>query len=190
MARRKPNPLKQGLKAAKNINVVDNPEEETFETPVEKPIDVSTEQVVDTLDEEIVDTAVVENKSSHTSLSASEKSAPHTTLRKSRSKDEARSATDLRTGFPPQDTVVRRGRGRPPGKKSDPKTTQAGGYVDEDLYLDVQITLTQLKRRFTKRSEVNVSTLMGALFSYFQGLSADEQEAFLREHSEIDNDEK
>ncbi len=189
MARRKPNPLKQGLKAAKNINVVDNPAEETLETPVEKPVDVSNKQIVDTLNEEIVDTSLVENKSSRISKSASEKSASSTS-KSSQSKDGARSATERRTGFLPSDTVVRRGRGRPPGKKSDPKTIQAGGYVDEDLYLDVQITLTQLKRRFTKRSLVNVSTLMGALFSYFQGLSADEQEAFLREHSEIDNDEK
>ena len=110
--------------------------------------------------------------------------------RTTRSKEEARNTTDKLTGFPPQDTVGRKGRGRPPGKKSDPKTTQAGGYVDDDLYLDVQTTLTQLKRRFTKRSEVNVSTLMGALFSYFQGLSADEQESFLRKYSEIDNYEK
>ena len=172
MARRKPNPLKQGLKAAKNINVIDNPAEETLETTVEKPMDVSTEPIVAPLDEEIVDTSDSENQPTHTSKSASEKSAPPTS-RKPRSKD-----------YP------RRGRGRPPGKKSDPKTTQAGGYVDEDLYLDVQITLTQLKRRFTKRSLVNVSTLMGALFSYFQDLSADEQEAFLREHSEINNDEE
>ncbi len=191
MARKKTNPLKLGLKAAKNINVVDNPAEEALDTTVEEPMNVSTEQIVDTPSKEIVDTSVAENKPPRISKSsATEKNAPPAMM-KPRTKDGARSATDdLRMSFPPQDTVVRRGRGRPPGKKSDPKTTQAGGYVDEDLYLDVQITLTQLKRRFTKRSEVNVSTLMGALFSYFQGLSADEQESFLREHSEIDNDEE
>ena len=187
MARRKTNPLKQGLIAAKNINVVDNPAEESM--------DVSTEQIVDTPPEEIVDTSVVENKFPRISKSTATEKSASPASRLTRSKDGARSATELRTGHvraspsSPSDTVVRRGRGRPPGKKSDPKTTQAGGYVDEDLYLDVQITLAQLKRRFTKRSEVNVSTLMGALFTYFQGLSADEQESFLREHSEIDNDD-
>lgn len=159
MARRKPNPLKQGLKAARNINVVDNPATDALDTSVEEPIDVSSEQIVDSPPKMIVDTSIAEK-------------IPPSASRKSQSKN-----------------VVRRGRGRPPGKKSDPKTTQAGGYVDEDLYLDVQITLTQLKRRFNKRSEVNVSTLMGALFTYFQSLSADEQESFLREYSEIDNED-
>ncbi len=190
MARKKTNPLKLGLKAAKNINVVDNPAAEALDTTVEEPMNVSTEQIADTSSEETVDTSVAENKlPSISKSSATEKSATPAS-RKTRSKEEARNTTDKLTGFPPQDTVGRKGRGRPPGKKSDPKTTQAGGYVDEDLYLDIQITLTQLKRRFTKRSEVNVSTLMGALFSYFQGLSADEQESFLRKYSEIDNYEE
>lgn len=154
---RKNNPLKQGLKAARNINVVDNPAEEALETTVDESSSVSTEQ-------EVIDTPVKEKKST-----------------------TDKSMTESPTKTSKQNT--HRKRGRPPGKKSDPKTTQAGGYVNEDLYLDVQITLTQLKRKFTKRSEVNVSTLMGALFSYFQGLSKTEQEAFLREHSDIDNND-
>lgn len=156
---RKNNPLKQGLKAARNINVVDNPAEEALETTVDESSSVSTEQ-------EVIDNPVKEKKST-----------------------TDKSMTESPTKTSKQNTHRRRGRGRPPGKKSDPKTTQAGGYVNEDLYLDVQITLTQLKRKFTKRSEVNVSTLMGALFSYFQGLSKSDQEAFLRQYSEIDNND-
>ncbi|MDJ0596127.1 MAG: hypothetical protein QNJ72_40130 [Pleurocapsa sp. MO_226.B13] len=153
MARKKSNPLKQGLKAARNINIVDNP---------------ATEEVETTVDE-----SKSEQKASDTQYEKSPKP----------SVDQKNS-----TNLTQKNNTVKRGRGRPPGKKSDPKTTQAGGYVDEDLYLDVQITLTQLKRKFTKRSEVNVSTLMSALFSYFQSLSKSEQEAFLRQYSDIDND--
>lgn len=160
MAKPKVNPLKLGLKAAKNISVADLSTEEATQTTGEKPIDVSNRQIKDAFDEEIV-----EDKSTS---EESASSIPKTARNKER---------------------TRRGRGRPPGKKSDPKTTQAGGYVDEDLYLEVQITLTQLKRRFTKRSYVNVSTLMGALFGYFQDLSADEQEVFLRKYSDIDSSE-
>lgn len=168
MARKKNNPLSQGLKAAKNINVVDNPAEEALETTVDKSLNVATEQdVISTPVEKLSEPSVVEKTS--------------TTFQ---------SATNLQTDLTLKSNAVRRGRGRPPGKKSNPKTTQAGGYVDEDLYLDVQITLTQLKRKFTKRSYVNVSTLMGALFSYFQSLSKSEQEAFLRQYSDIDNDDK
>ena len=168
MPRKKSNPLKQGLKAARNINVVDNPADETLEKNLEEPLNISTEsEVVDIPVEKSFKPSVVKQTSG--------------TQKKS---------NNLQTDLTQKNDTVKRGRGRPPGKKSDPKTTQAGGYVDEDLYLDVQITLTQLKRKFTKRSEVNVSTLMGALFSYFQSLSKKEQEAFLREHSDIDNEER
>lgn len=160
MVRKKSNPLKQGLKAARNINVVDNPADETFETTVEELSD--ERQAFDTQYENLPKPSVF-NSTSTTEDPAIEQQT-----------------------VPKKSNTVRRGRGRPPGKKSDPKTTQAGGYVDEDLYLDVQITLTQLKRKFTRRSEVNVSTLMGALFSYFQSLSKSEQEAFLRQYSDID----
>lgn len=168
MPRKKSNPLKQGLKAARNINVVDNPGDGALEKTVEEPLNVSTEsEVVDIPVEKLPKPSVIKK------TSATEKKS-----------------NNLLTDLTEKNSTVKRGRGRPPGKKSDPKTTQAGGYVDEDLYLDVQITLTQLKRKFTKRSEVNVSTLMGALFSYFQGLSKSEQEAFLRQYSNIDNDDK
>lgn len=143
MNRKKNNPLSQGLKAAKNVDVVDDPKKEVSQSLVKES--TSTPPGVDSRE------------------------------RKKQVSGENKSQ--------------KRGRGRPPGKKSDPKMTQAGGYVDEDLYLDIQITLTQLKRRFTKRSEVNVSTLMGALFNYFQGLSKNEQETFLRQYSDIDQDE-
>ncbi len=166
MVRKKSNPLKQGLKAARNINVVDNPADETLKTTVEEPLNVPTKpKAIDTPVEKLQNSSVVE-----------------------KTPNIEKSATNLQTDITKKNNTVRRGRGRPPGKKSDPKTTQAGGYVDEDLYLDVQITLTQLKRKFTKRSEVNVSTLMGALFTYFQGLSKSEQEAFLRQYSDIGND--
>ena len=168
MARKKNNPLSQGLKAARNINVVDNPTEDALETTVDKSLNVSSEQdVINTSIEKLPNSSVIEKTST-----------------------TEKSATNLQTDLTKKSNAKRRGRGRPPGKKSDPKTIQAGGYVDEDLYLDVQITLTQLKRKFTKRSEVNVSTLMGALFSYFQSLSKSEQEAFLRQYSDIDNDDK
>ncbi|MGB5631443.1 MAG: hypothetical protein WBM44_12095 [Waterburya sp.] len=168
MVRKKNNPLKQGLKAARNINVVDNPAEEARSTTVDESLSVSTEQeVINTPVETLPKPSIVEKTST-----------------------TEKSATNLQTDLTKKSNTVRRGRGRPPGKKSDPKTTQAGGYVDEDLYLDVQITLTQLKRKFTKRSEVNVSTLMGALFSYFQGLSKSEQEFFLRQYSDIDHDDE
>lgn len=163
MARKKSNPLKQGLKAARNINVVDNPAEEALKTTVDESS--NEQEAIDTPVEKLLKPSVVDNTST-----------------------TEKSAIDLQTDLTKKNNTVRRGRGRPPGKKSDPKTTQAGGYVDEDLYLDVQITLTQLKRKFTKRSEVNVSTLMSALFSYFQGLSKSEQEAFLRQYSDLDND--
>ena len=168
MVRKKSNPLKQGLKAARNINVVDNPADETLETAVEESSIVPTEtEAIDTPIKKLPESSVVQKTST-----------------------TEKSATNLQTDLTKKSNAERRGRGRPPGKKSDPKTIQAGGYVDEDLYLDVQITLTQLKRKFTKRSEVNVSTLMGALFSYFQKLSKSEQEAFLRQYSDIDNDDK
>lgn len=189
MARKKTNPLKQGLQAAKNIKVVDNPEEEVFDASLEEAINISTEQIKSNSSEAIVETSVIGKKLPPIAQSSATEKSRSRASRKPQGKEAAKNTTDKQPGFAPQDTVRRKGRGRPPGKKSDPKTTQAGGYVDEDLYLDVQITLTQLKRRFTKRSEVNVSTLMGALFSYFQDLSADEQESFLRKYSEIDNHE-
>ena len=166
MPRKKSNPLKQGLKAARNINVVDNPADEILENNLEEPLNVSIKsEVVDIPVEKILKPSVIEKNS-----------------------DPQKKIKNLRTDLTEKKNTAKRGRGRPPGKKSDPKTTQAGGYVDEDLYLDVQITLTQLKRKFTKRSEVNVSTLMGALFSYFQSLSKSEQEAFLHQYGNINND--
>ena len=70
MARKKNNPLSQGLKAARNINVVDNPAEDALETTVDKSLNVSSEQdVINTSIEKLPNSSVIE-KTSTTKKSA------------------------------------------------------------------------------------------------------------------------
>ena len=89
-----------------------------------------------------------------------------------------------------EETPQRNKRGRPPGRKSDPNQTQAAGYVDRDLLLDVQESFFPLKRRFKKRSQVNLSVLISTLFHLWMDLDLDEQEKLLRKYGEISDSDK